>query len=453
MQRLLLNELRKWKDNAVHKPIVLRGARQVGKSTLVRMLGREFDVFYELNLERYADKELFDRYNDVHELLRAVYFNHAKTPKEGQKILLFIDEIQNSAQAVAMLRYFYEDAGNIHVIAAGSLLESLMEMKQISFPVGRVQYMALRPCSFLEYLDGIQQEFDANAILTENAAYIHSRLMQRFTDFILVGGMPEAINAYAVRNNIYDVKPVYDSLIESYSNDVEKYVDTELKVRTIRHILNAGWLAAAETISFEKFGESAYVSRDMANAFRTLEKAFLVELVYPITTAHLPVLPNLRLRPRLFWLDTGLVNYMAKTQESVFNSTTISDVWRGRIAEHIVAQELIALDFSVMTKRSFWRRDKAGSDAEVDFIYTYQGKLIPIEVKSGHNNKLKSLHMFMDEAPHDLAVRVWSEPFSVNEVITPKGKTFRLINLPFYYVCVLEQILKKFTDNPMSEIK
>lgn len=400
-------------------------------------------MYYELNLEHKVDKELFDKYNDVNELLKAVYFKFAVTPYEGQKTLLFIDEIQNSPQAVAMLRYFYEETQHIHVIAAGSLLESLMGMNQISFPVGRVQYFVLRPCSFLEFLDGIHQEFDANAILSGEAQYIHSRLMKQFTNYILVGGMPEAINVYAERNNIHDVKTVYDSLIESYSNDVEKYADTDLKVRTIRHILNAGWLAAAETISFEKFGESAYVSRDMANAFRTLEKAFLTELVYPINTTQLPVQPNFRLRPRLFWLDTGLVNYMAKTQELVFDSTNITDLWRGRIAEHIVAQELLALDYSVLSKRSFWRRNKAGSDAEIDFTYIFNGMVIPIEVKSGHNSKLKSLHLFMDEAPHDVAVRVWSESLSIDRVTTPKGKSFRLINVPFYYVCVLEKVLEK----------
>ncbi len=443
MNRILINELRKWKDSEEHKPIVLRGARQVGKSTLVRMLGKEFDVYYEINLEHEADRDMFDKYNDVHELLKAIYFKNARTPLSNEKTLLFIDEIQNSPKAVAMLRYFYEDVGHIHVIAAGSLLESLMEMRQISFPVGRVQYMVLRPCSFLEFLDGINQQFDANVILSGDASYIHDRLMKRFNEYVLVGGMPEVINVYAKTNDIHSLEPIYDSLIESYSNDVEKYADTDLKVRTIRHILNAGWLAAADTISFEKFGDSAYISRDMANAFRTLEKAFLLELAYPITETQLPVQPNFRLRSRLFWLDTGLVNYQAKTQEVVFDATNITDVWRGRIAEHIVAQEILALNYSVLNKRIFWRRNKSGSDAEVDLIYIYHGMIIPIEVKSGTNSKLKSLHLFMDEAPHDVAVRVWSNPLQVDTVKTSRGKTFRLINVPFYYVCVLESVLEK----------
>ena len=152
-------------------------------------------------------------------------------------------------------------------------------------------------------------------------------------------------------------------------------------------------------------------------------------------------------------MDTGLVNYQAKTQEAVFNATNITDVWRGKIAEHIVAQEIIALDNSVLSKRSFWRRNKKGSDAEVDLIYTFRGKLIPIEVKSGTNSKLKSLHMFMDEDPHNVAVLFWSQPLSVDTVITTKGKSFQLINVPFYYVCVMEKVLERILYNVQMPIK
>jgi predicted AAA+ superfamily ATPase len=141
-----------------------------------------------------------------------------------------------------------------------------------------------------------------------------------------------------------------------------------------------------------------------------------------------------------------LVNYLAGIQREVFSVSDIQDVWRGRIAEHVAAQELLTLSDSLLTKRIYWRRDKQGSEAEVDFVYAYNGLVIPIEVKSGHNSKLKSLHLFMDEAPHDIAVRVWSQPFSVDEIATKNGKKFRLINLPFYYVGVLEDVLKKYIE-------
>jgi predicted AAA+ superfamily ATPase len=202
-----------------------------------------------------------------------------------------------------------------------------------------------------------------------------------------------------------------------------------------------GWTSAGSIISFEHFGNTAYRSREMSEAFQTIQKAMLLELIYPASETQMPLMPNFRKQPKLIWLDTGLVNYSAGIYKEVFSVKDIQDVWRGRIAEHIVAQELLSLSDSLLTRRVYWKRDKKGSEAEVDFVYSFEGKAIPIEVKSGHNSKLKSLHLFMDECPHNIAVRVWSQPFSIDKVKTQTGKEFNLINLPFYYVGVLDNVL------------
>ena len=131
----------------------------------------------------------------------------------------------------------------------------------------------------------------------------------------------------------------------------------------------------------------------------------------------------------------------------MFAVGNIQDLWRGRIAEHIVGQELLTLDDSLLTKRQYWRRNKHGSEAEVDFIYVYNSMAIPVEVKSGHNAKLTSLHLFMDECPHNYAVRVWSKPLSIDDVITQTGKKFHLINLPFYYVGIMEKVFERFAGS------
>jgi predicted AAA+ superfamily ATPase len=358
--------------------------------------------------------------------------------------LLFIDEIQFSKPAVALLRYFYEEANHIHVIVAGSLLETVIDVRKISFPVGRVQYLAIRSCSFLEFLDGIGEHFDAESLETAtDVSAIHSRLIEHFNKYILVGGMPAAISCYAENQDILAVKEVYESLIAAYRDDVEKYTDNSSLVKIIRNILTVGWSSAAETITFENFGGLSVKSREMSLAFQTIQKAMLLELVYPTSGTQMPLVQNFRKQPKLIWLDTGLVNYFSGIQKEVFSAKDIQDVWRGRIAEHIVAQELLTLDNSVLTKRQYWRRDKAGSDAEVDFVYKYESMAIPIEVKSGHNSRLKSLHLFMDECPHNYAVRVWSQPFSVDKVSTQTGKEYSLINLPFYYVGILNKVLDK----------
>ncbi|GHV52677.1 ATPase [Bacteroidia bacterium] len=446
IQRKALQRLLRWKENESRKPLVLRGARQVGKTTLVREFAKNYDVFLSLNLEDEDDRQLFDDNHNVHKLITAIFFSRDMEITD-KPVLLFIDEIQFSKPAVAILRYFYEEANHIHVIVAGSLLETVVDVRKISFPVGRVQYMAIRPCSFLEFLDGIGETFSANLIEKLDATPVHKRLVDFFNQYILVGGMPAAIVQYAKKRDIISAREVYDALLGTYKDDVEKYTGNALQIQIIRTILDVGWYSAAAEITYDKFGNTAFSSREMSKAFQTIQKAMLLELAYPTSETRMPLIPNFRRRPKLLWLDTGLVNYYAGIQKDVFSVKNIEDVWRGRIAEHIVAQELLTLDDSLLTKRIFWRREKETSEAEIDFVYNFESKAIPIEVKSGHNSKLKSLHLFMDECPHSYAVRVWSQPFSIDRVKTQAGKEFNLINLPFYYVGVLEKALDKVINN------
>jgi predicted AAA+ superfamily ATPase len=446
IQRKSLEFLQEWKADKDRKPLVLRGARQVGKTTLVTEFAKQFDIFLHLNLEKTEDRNLFEQYDDVNELLKAIFF-YKKKAINVVSVLLFIDEIQHSKRAVALLRYFYEEAKHIHVIAAGSLLETVMDTREISFPVGRVEYLAVRPCSFLEFLNGTGNDFDAGLVRSLEATPVHSRLIKLFNDYTLVGGMPAVVAKYAEKQDVLSLKRLYNSLLESYKDDVEKYTKNTLTIKIIREILENGWLSAGSIITFEKFGGTGFSSKEMNQAFQTIQKAMLLELVYPTSSTQMPLIQNHRQRPKLIWLDTGLVNFVAEIQQEVFSTKDIQDVWRGRIAEQIVAQELLTLDDNLSAKRIFWKRDKHGSEAEVDFLYKYKGLAIPLEVKSGHNAKLKSLHLYMDETPHNYAVRVWSNTFSTDHVTTPSGKPFLLINLPFYYVGVLDKVLDGLHQN------
>lgn len=440
IQRKALDFLYQWKEKANRKPLILRGARQVGKSTLVEEFSKQFPIYLKLNLEKPQDKAIFDQYDDIDSLLSAIYM-HNKKNIEDLPTLLFIDEIQFSTKAIALLRYFYEEASHIYIIAAGSLLESLLNIEQISFPVGRVEYYPIRPCNFIEFLDGIGEEFDKNLILNLNADPVHDRIMSLFRSYTLVGGMPEAIVEYSKKRDILAVKNVYESLLTSYIDDSEKYAENNIITTVIRHCLSVGWSSAAEAITFEGFGGSNFKSREVGTALKALQKAFILELIYPISNTQLPIIQNFRKKPKLLWLDTGLVNFASKIQHDVFSVIDIQDVYRGRIAEHIVGQELLCLDDSVLANRSFWRRDKAGSDAEIDFVYIYKGNILPIEVKSGNNSKLKSLHMFMDSSLGSVAIRTWAGKLSIDKVTTRNGKEFKLINVPYYYICVLDKLL------------
>lgn len=439
IERRLLSSLQEWKNSDSRKPLILRGARQVGKSTLVDEFAKSYDVYLKLNLDEPDDCQLLDWYITIEELIDAIYIR-CQQKKEDKPTLLFIDEIQNSPKAVAMLRYFYEKAGHLHVIAAGSLLENLIDTK-ISFPVGRAQYLALRPCSFLEYLNGIGEDFDKELIENLQAEKAHTRIMKHFKNYCIVGGMPEAVMRYAKNKDILALDDIYDTLITSYSDDVEKYATNDTMTKVMRFIIKNGWTFGGNTISFEHFANSTYRSREMGEAFRTIEKAMLLELAYPVTSALLPLQPAYTRRPKLLWLDTGLINYVAGIREEVFSTNNIQDAWRGKVAEHIVAQELLAYNHKITARRHFWVNPQKGSDAEVDFVVAKNGLCIPIEVKSGINAHLRSLHSYMDAAPHDIAIRIWSNPLSIDEVVTQKGKRFRLINLPFYYIGLLDKIL------------
>ena len=440
IQRTALQRLEQWKSSSGHKPLVLRGARQVGKTTLINQFAEGFDNYLYLNLDRKRDRELFVD-DDIPTLIDRIHIHCRKRKSDGQT-LLFIDEIQNSVDAVRLLRYFREEAPGLYVVAAGSLLETLMDT-HVSFPVGRVEYMALRPCSFVEFLNGIGEKYDADVVRSLQGEAIHDRLMNYFLNYILVGGMPEVIMKYSERRDVLAVDSIYSSFRNAYIDDVQKYARNNTMAAVIRHIIKEGWTYAAEPISFNNFAESNYRSREVGEALRTIERALLLELSHPVTSEQVPLMPNYKRKPKLLWLDTGLVNYYAGVRNEIFNAKDIMSVWKGRVAEHIVAQELIAENFEFGCRRNYWLRDKLDASAEVDFVYQYGNLVIPIEVKSGTNTKLRSLHQFMDKAPHDIAVRVWTGKYSVDTATTPSGKTFRLINLPFYYVGQLYNILSK----------
>ena len=441
-KRELESALDKWSQSKNRKPLVLRGARQVGKTTLVKSFSKSFDRFIFLNLELIEHRRIFESNYSFNELVDAIFFL-TNNIRDKKKTLIFVDEIQNSPNAVASLRYFYEERPELFVIAAGSLLESLID-KTISFPVGRVEFLAVRPCSFMEYLNAIDDKLSVDLLRHEKIPeYAHDKLISHFNRYALIGGMPEIINVYSETNDLVALNKIYTNLLVSYRDDVEKYARNASMTNHIRHVINIGMSYAGQRIKFERFGSSNYRSREMGEAFRTLEKAMLLELTYPTTTAVLPIIPDFKKSPRLSWIDTGLVNFAAGVQKDMFGSKDISNVWRGVIAEHIVGQELLAMESSVLAKNAFWVREAKNSNAEIDFIYQFNNQIVPIEVKSGAGSRLKSLHLFMDTVSHNIAIRIWSSPYSIDLIKSISGKEVKLINIPFYLIHKLPAILQR----------
>jgi uncharacterized protein len=446
-KRQALNHLLEWQQRYDRKPLILRGARQVGKTTLVEIFAKGFKQFIQLNLDKDEEREIFEKNQTFREVLSAIFLIKEKV-KNVKNTLIFIDEIQNSPRAVELLRYFYEEAKDLYVIAAGSLLESLID-NSINFPVGRVEYLVIRPCNFSEFLlasgDNQAEELIHQIPFPD---YGHDILIKKFRQFLLIGGMPEIVEKYSKTDDILRLSPIFDSLIISYLDDVEKYSKNQSTTKIITHVIKNSFAYASNRIKFQNFGNSDYRSREVGEVFRILEKTMLLQLVYPVTSEKIPIHPDLKKSPKLQMLDTGLVNYFAGLQKQIFNSEDISNVYEGKIAEHIVAQEIIALKSSSLFRLNFWKKENKDSNAEVDFIFLYDGLVIPIEVKKGASGRLRSLHQFIDISQHSFAVRIYSGKLSIDKEKTIKGKSYYMLNLPFYLIGELENYLNWFINNP-----
>ncbi len=441
--RAILKEFENWVDRKNRKPLILRGARQVGKTTAVNLFAKQFDQYIYLNLELEADKILFQKQRDINDLLEAIFFIKNKKRKAG-RTLIFIDEIQMVPEAVAQLRYFYEKAQDLYVIAAGSLLESLIS-RHINFPVGRVEFCIMYPLSFQEYLIATGEEEALKLIKNIPVPdFAYDRLLKTFNRYTLIGGMPEVVGIDADTRDIQQITPLYEGLLISYIDDVEKYASNQSMARIIRHIINNAFYEFSNRITYKGFGRSNYRSREMSEAFQLLEKTMFLRLIYPTTQTSLPVLEDRKKSPKLQLLDTGLVNYYAGIQKELFQSDDISQLYEGRIAEHIIGQELMALNSSSLHRMNFWVREKKQSNAEVDYVIAHNDKLIPIEVKSGSTGRLRSLHQYIDLAVHDYAVRFYSGKVQIDNIQTINKKPFYLLNLPYFLVGELERYLDWF---------
>ena len=257
--RQAINDLERWRVTPYRQPLVVRGARQVGKTTLVNEFGKRFDGYIYLNLEEDSRaREILEMDVELDIKIGMLYAIKG-VPRNNQETLFFIDEIQNSPKTITLLRYFYEHYPQLHVIAAGSLLENVVDMS-VSFPVGRVQYMSVRPCSFKEFLGalGRSSEYEMITQRPELSLPLHQSFMALFNQYVVVGGMPRAVARYVDLRDVLALDDVYSTLLTAYRDDVEKYVSKSKLKTVVRHILQYGWGLAGDTITLGRFAGSQY---------------------------------------------------------------------------------------------------------------------------------------------------------------------------------------------------
>lgn len=439
--------LLRWKRDEYRKPLVLRGARQVGKTTLVNEFAKNYAQFISLNLEKKKDAYYFTTYDEASVLLDALLLANRLQSAKEKETLLFIDEVQECPEAISLLRYFYEEIPYLHVIAAGSLLEHALT-RVPSFPVGRVQYLYVFPMNFEEFLlahrmDTLVERLGSVPI----SPVAHQVAMEWFHRYALVGGMPEVVLRNTQQTAINSLNPIYESIWASYQDDVPKYAQNTNEEKVIRHLMKTAPLYMDARVTFQGFGNSNYRSREVSESFRALDDAKIIQLIYPGTSVEFPIVTDYRKSPRLQFLDTGLLNHALGIQADLLAIDDLSTSYKGALLPHLITQEWISRQGSSYHKPHFWVRQKKSAQAELDLVLPYQGKIIPIKIKSGKVGKLRSLHQFMDAAPHPFAVRMYGGKFAIEQHKTPEGTPFYLMNLPYYLTGYLDKYLDYFIEN------
>ena len=408
--------LRSWAQEKERKPLLLRGARQVGKSSAVRNLGKSFKNYVEVNFDEDKDVHaLFEQSNSVQEICEQLSLFYKKEIIPNQT-LVFFDEIQSCPTALAKLRYFYEKYPQLHLIAAGSLLEFAIE-EMPSFAVGRIRSLYLYPFSFEEFMLAKNERMLVNAYRQATpkktlSEPIHKELKKLLKIFLITGGMPEAIAKYIETNSLLESQMVIDDLITTFRSDFAKYK----KRMPYAHIENV-----FESVANQIDGKFVYEHVEHLNNIQvkqSLELLIMAGLVIPVTHSSANGIPlganaNFK-RRRMLLLDTGMFLRMLGFDSSqIIIADDFKTINMGALAEMFVGLEILKADSCYMPKQLYyWHREKKQSNAQVDYVIQKNDQIIPIEVKSGLKGAMPSLRLFMEEKKSTLGIRTSSENFA-----------------------------------------
>ena len=453
--RLIDNYLKEWALRPVRKPLLLRGARQVGKSTAVRQLGKQFENFVEINLEKQPSFiQFFQGDLDVKRIVPQLSAMVGKPIVAGQT-LLFIDEIQASAEAIMSLRFFKEDMPDLHVIAAGSLLEFALETLP-TFGVGRIHSMFVYPMTFDEFLTACGEQLLLEArnnatAKTPLALPLYERLVALFRSYMLVGGMPEVVAKWVETLDYLACQEVQDDIVLTYQDDFPKYrkrVDPTLLRLTLQSIA----LQIGNKFVYSQVG-GGYSTNEVKKALDMLTLAGIITPVIHTNANGLPlgseVDPTYR---KMLLLDSGLLlrwlNMSGDTSEltaQILTNSATDLVNKGALTEMIAGLELLRYRTPNMRHELFyWVRKAKNAQAEVDYLATYKSEVLPIEVKAGTQGGMKSLWQFMREKKLKNAIRASLENFDVFTYTDTEEEAIRTV-----WVCplfALSQINKVIAD-------
>ena len=399
MKRFIVEKLLSWSNDPRRKPLILRGARQVGKTWAVKEFAKQQfqGRIHLVDFEKHPDlHKIFAPNLDIKRILSELelFFNRTITPGED---LLFFDEIQSCPRAIMALRYFFEDLPDLSVIAAGSLLE--FALRDISFPVGRVQFLNLYPMTFVEFLiatgkDMLAQKLVSGPLhLSEN---IHQMFLEQLRFYFFVGGMPECVKTYRDDGKLVNVFALQEDLIQAYRADFAKYAPYSDK-RCLNAALTNIARSVGKQIKYSHLADS-FSSATNKKAFELLTMAQVARKIPSTSAAGLPLGASASERKfKALVLDIGLMQSLCglNVNEQIFNKDLLS-IYNGALAEQFVGQELLACGSENLY---YWARDAKSSSAEVDYLIENNGEIIPLEIKSGAAGRLKSLHLLLKSYP------------------------------------------------------
>ncbi len=453
MFRATIYDLKKWQTKPKRKPLVVRGARQVGKTYLIRQFGREcFHNTVELNFERQPERAQLFASKDPNQILPLIELQYDAAINPGET-LLFLDEIQAAPQVFEALRYFFEERPDIHVIAAGSLLEFALTEPSFAVPVGRIEYLYLGPMTFEEFLLAQGKERLVSFIRsfefpTTIPDPLHRQLMDAVRQYLVVGGMPASVFAYTGSASLADTESEKQSILETFAEDFGKYA-LRADPDRLRKVFTRLPLLIGQRLKYAHIDRDDQ-ARNLAHALSLLCKALVAWRVHHSACNGVPLRAEIKetvFKP--LFLDVGLMSSACGLNLLDFASATdVLQVNQGSVCEQFVGQHLLYGQPSfVRPELFFWTREKASSNAEVDYAISVGTKIIPVEVKAGKTGTLKSLQVFLKAKAQNIGVRVNSGPptWHTASYALPgmADQSFELVSIPFYLVGQLRRLLRE----------
>lgn len=451
MKRTAEKQLLEWKNNPARKPLLLMGARQVGKTWLMQEFGhRHFSEVAYISFD--SNERMRRAFRDGFDVQRLLMALQAETgcDMSPEKTLIIFDEVQESPEALTSLKYFCENAREYHVIAAGSLL-GLQVHHGSGFPVGKVDMLELYPLTFSEFLSALKQDKLVELLHSQDWELVNL-FADRFADllrqYLYVGGMPEAVSTFVNTQNYAAVRRIHKTLLNGYHKDFSKHAPAELTPRISLVWKSIPLQLARENKKFMcKDVAPGMRMRDLECALQWLIDAGLVHCIHRITKPAFPPAAYRDTVFKLFFTDVGLLSTMAELEaQTIVDGNRIFTEFKGALAEQYVQQELRATG-----ERELFYWASHQSDAEIDFAFGCRAALVPVEVKAEINLKAKSLLSFCRKQQVGLALRTSMAPFRIN---TPPGATedsfFTLVDLPLYAVGSAFELCEHLQDSPLQ---